>query len=141
MTERFKYGKRYWYPHMKPADIAIWERFIAKHPDAYDECIYDLAVGSAPEFAAPEAAADLGNIAELYRRKIDVVGLKGGEVDIIELKPRAGTAALGQVVGYITLYKRDIDPSASPHPVLITDTLLPDMEMLAKTMGVKLIIV
>ena len=48
MVELFKYGKGYWYPHMKPRDIEIWERFMLAYPDAYEQCQYDFAVGDIP---------------------------------------------------------------------------------------------
>ena len=141
MDDIFKYEKRYHYPHMKPEDKAIWERFIMKYPAAYDTCQYDVNVGSPPPFDPTVNPATGGEISNLYYRKIDVVGHRGSQVDIIELKPKAGTSALGQVRGYVTLYKRDVNPAASPRAVLITNELLPDMEQLAKSMGVTLIIV
>lgn len=141
MDDTFKYEKRYHYPHMKPADVAIWERFIAASPDAYETCQYDVHVGSPPPFDPTVNDATGGDASALYKRKIDVVAHKGGQTDIIELKPSAGTSALGQVRGYVTLYKRDVDSASSPRAVLITDVLGPDMQELARTMGVKLIIV
>ncbi len=141
MIEDYKYEKRYHYPHMGPADKEIWERFIDKFPAAYDVVSYDVKVGSPPPFDPTVNDATAGDASDLYKKKIDVIGYGGGKIDIIELKPRAGASALGQVKGYIELYKRDIAPKSTPNGILITDILLPDMEMLAETMGVKLFIV
>jgi len=141
MDERFKYGKRYWYPHMKPADIAIWERFCDKYPDFFDECQYDLAVGTGAAFDTNVSEETGGDAATLYRRKIDVVGWKDGQCSIVEVKPRGGPSALGQVTGYVHLYEQDFKPAASPKVILLTDELLPDMTMLAAKFGVRLIIV
>lgn len=141
MPETFPFEKRYWYPHMMPYDVAIWERFIEKYPDAYDFVSYDVKVGSGPAHDTvvnPETGGDSIN---LYKRKIDVVGYKGERIDIIELKPRAGSSALGQVAGYGVLYKKDYTPPTEPNLVVITDQLGTDMDTLSSSMGVKLIVV
>lgn len=141
MDDVFKYEKRYWYPHLKPLDTAIWERFLEKYPEAYTHVMYDLAVGE----GAPIAPGEEENLAHMQKtltqRKIDVVGFAPGKLDIIELKPAAGPSALGQVNSYVALYKRDRDPTSDPQAVIITDRLLPDMQMLANEAGVKLIVV
>lgn len=141
MIEVFKYEKRYWYPHMKPQDIEIWERFIAENPDAYDTCEYDFAVGDAPPFnPLADDGTDL-NQDVLYRLKIDVVGKKGGKVDIIELKPSASASTIGQVEGYRDLYLRDTPGVSSAQPVIITDFLRPNMDYLCQQKGVKIVVV
>lgn len=137
----FPFEKRSWYPHMAPADALIWERFIATHPDAYDWVEYDVKVGSVPDFVREHPDEAIRGQAPLYNRKIDVVGHLGAEIDIIELKPRAGLSSLGQVKGYVTLYRRDIEPSAKLNAVIITDELLPDMGDLAKSEHIGIIVV
>lgn len=141
MRERFPYGKRNWYPHMMPADVAIWERFIELHPDAYDFVEYDVKVGSVPEFVSNNPDEAMQKQAPLYEKKIDVLAYFRTEIDIIELKPRARMSTLGQVKGYVTLYKRDYEPLEKINAVIITDALMPDMGELAKAEGVGLYIV
>ena len=141
MSEIFPYELRYWYPHMMPADVKLWERFIAKFPNAYDSVEYDVKVGSAPEFDTIVSPETKGDDINLYRRKIDVVGFRGASIDIIELKPRAGTGAIGQIVGYAKLYTREFNPPEPVNRLIITDQLLPDMEFLASSAGVRLVVV
>ena len=131
-----KLGK---YPHMKPADILIWERFIEAHPDAYDSVQYDLGVGLLPPFEVIVVAETGGSDAELYLRKIDVVGFKDGVVDVIELKPNAGPGAVGQVEHNAFLYKNFVDKGSAPNAVLITDDFKPDVLLFATSKGVKII--
>ena len=125
---------------MKPADVAIWERFIEKNPEAYDYCYYDFWVGSPPPFNPIVNEETEGSVDGLYRRKIDVVAHKGKEIDIIELKPKAGLSAIGQVKGYATLYTRDEKPAVRVQPVIITDQLSADILHVAATEGVKILI-
>lgn len=141
MPETFPFEKRYKYPHMMPYDVAIWERFIEQFPDAYDFVSYDVKVGSAPEhdtIVNPDTGGDAIN---LYKKKIDVVGYKGGEIDLIELKPHAGSSALGQIRSYGVLYTIDFNPPVTPKLVVITDQLMPDMGLLAHSMGVTMVVV
>jgi len=139
MSAIFQFKKLAWYPHMMPYDVAIWERFIENNPNAYEKCIYDFPVGSLPDF---DTTLDVGagsTAQALYKKRIDVVGLNGDKVDIIELKPNASASALGQVLAYVELYKRDVSMTPVPRAVLITDTIRSDMEQLALALGVTLI--
>lgn len=127
------------YPHMKPADIAIWERFIIAHPDAYDSVQYDLGIGLLPPFNTVVVPETGGSDQELYLRKIDVVGFKGGVIDIIEVKPNAGPSAVGQVEHNTFLYKNFVDKTSAPNPVLITNDFRTDVLLFATSKGVKMI--
>ena len=141
MRDVFKYEKRAKYPHMKPRDIEIWERFIAKFPDAYQAVQYDFHVGDPPGFNPLYDDGTDKNQDALYRLKIDVVGFAGNTIDIIELKPSAGPSTIGQVKGYKTLYIRDENPKEQVNTVIITDVENPNMGFLCKSEGVVLIVV
>lgn len=127
------------YPHMKPADVAIWERFLAKFPDEYDSVDYDVAVGTGQRH---EGAAELplvDGFELLTKKKIDVVGFKGQTIHIIEVKPNAGASALGQAKSYELLYRRDVDQVSPLRTRLITDTIGADMPDLSDWMEVEVI--
>src|SRR3990167_10659901 len=98
--EKTKYEKKSWYPNMREAETVIWDRFLLAYPNAYDEVVYNLKLGEGADI--PEGTEE--NIADdfkqLTQHKIDVVGFKGKNVDIIELKPYAGVGAIGQVIVY-----------------------------------------
>lgn len=141
MIELFKYEKGPWYPHMKPRDIAIWERFVAKYPSAYSECQYDFNVGDPPPFNTLMDDGSDKNQDKLYRLKIDVIGYTPDRINVIEVKPDAGTATIGQIKAYRTLLIRDEVPNKKIGMVIITDKLRPNMEYLCKQEGVQLCIV
>lgn len=141
MRTAFSYGKKRNYPHMKPLDVAIWERFVEKNPDAYDFVYYDFELGSAPAWLDKTDPEGTEKMRALYQWKADVVGVKGTRVDIIELKPRAGISAIGQAACYERLWKRDWDPEGDDRAIIITDELRPDMEWLAGELGVDIIVV
>lgn len=131
MAERFKYEKRYHYPHMKPNDIEIWERCIAAHPRLLDFVEYDVEVGSGAPFDPIVNDQTNGDVNSLYKRKIDVVGYKGEDIYIIEIKPNAGTSAIGQVKGYKRLFERDFPEQKVTAPVIVTDRMSHDVQFIA----------
>ena len=137
----YEYEKRPWYPNMRPEDVAIWERFIEAYPEAYKEVSYDVLVGSPPPFDTQVGDHPASDDIRLYKKKIDVVGYRPGTVDIIELKPNAGAAALGQVNGYRILYERDISANPRVSMKVITDRAGIDIPHLAEQMNVILVIV
>lgn len=141
MLELFKYGKRYKYPHMKPNDVAIWERFIEQFPDAYEMVQYDVGIGDIPPFMEQTSSPQGQAMRELYRLKIDVLGYAGDRIDLIEVKHEAGSSAIGQLIGYVELYKRDYEVNKPVSPVLLTNIQKPNMDYLTKQQGVRLIIV
>ena len=121
MHEKYKYEKRSYYPHMMPADVAIWERFIDKFPDMYDEVSYDIKVGNAPQFATVVNEESGGDALDLYKLKIDVIGYKDNQIDIIEIGPRAGANKVGQVKRYRYFYVKEFVPSVTPKAIVLTD--------------------
>jgi len=137
--ETYPYETRYWYPHLSPAEAALWHRYVLKNPDAYERVAYDVKVGTIPDFILAQDDTAIRAQAPLYQYKIDVVGFKGDKVDIIELKQGATMRAIGQVKSYRNLYTRDIDARAQGADIIITDILMPDMEHLAEQMGVKIV--
>lgn len=134
------YEKRYKYPGMAPLDVAIWERFIEANPDAFIECAYNLAVGGGTPLDTVVNPETGGDINRLYQRKIDVVGATKEGYVIVEVKPRASTAAIGQVKGYKRLFEREHPTSLIVDALVLTDELLPDVEFVAKEEGVKIMV-
>ncbi len=141
MRDIFKYGKLAKYPHMKPKDIAIWERFILKFPDIFGSVQYDFHVGDPPPFNSLMDDGEDRNQDALYRLKIDVVAHNDNGIHIIELKPDAGPSTIGQVKGYKTLYIRDEEPLGKINMSIITDIERPNMAFLCKAEGIQLIVV
>ena len=139
--ETFPFEKRYKYAHMKPADIELWERFIKEFPEMYDSVQYDVPVGEGPMFDTLITEETGAHDERLYKRKIDVVGFKKDEIDIIEVKPKAGSSAIGQVLMYRNLYTKDYKPPKYPKCVIITDTISNDVADFATEAEVQMVVV
>lgn len=141
LPETFSFGKRYWYPHMKPRDIAIWERFIEKYPDYFERVQYDVPCGTGPDFDTLIDDYTGAHAEKLYKKKIDVVAFRGANISIIEVKPSAGASAVGQVRMYKHLYLADYSPPDEPELLIITDKADKDFERFAKAEGVGIFVV
>ena len=76
----------------------------------------------------------------LSKKRIDVVGYKRDEIHVIELKPRAGFSAVGQVLGYAKLFVVPGDAEKRIVPVVITDQEIPDVREFCLKMGVLFLI-
>lgn len=139
MRDVFKYERRPSYPHMKPYDTEIWDKFVFLYPDEYDTCQYDLAVGPGAPADPVVNAATGGDIYELYQRKIDVVGQKGSRTDIIEVKPNAGPSVVGQLEYYVDLFKTDFPEFRQVRPLIVTDTAKPGMAEFFAKRGIGLV--
>lgn len=139
--ESYPFEKRDYYPHMKPNDVLIWHAFIDKYPASFDFVQYDVPCGSGPQFDTLINEETGGHVEKLYKRKIDVVAFKGDEITIIEVKPRAGASAVGQVKMYRKLYIQDYSPPRYPDCVIITDEEIADVREYGRDEGVKLIVV
>lgn len=120
------------YPHMFPLDIPIWERFLDLHGSDFLGFDYDVKVGSGTEpiEGLGDIYARMQSILSKYR--IDVVGYTDTDIWIFETKPEAGTVAVGQIVTYTNLYKRDLHPTLPIIGAIVTDRKLPDMDYLTK---------
>ncbi|MBA7522558.1 hypothetical protein ES705_14677 [subsurface metagenome] len=107
MPGKFNYEIKLKYPHLLGEDKGVWERFILKYPDRFDTVDYDIHVGSGIETPGEPESKPAEQWQELTRKRIDVIGWKNNNATIIEVKKRVGLPALGQILGYLFLYRRE----------------------------------
>jgi len=128
------------YPHMMPADILIWSRYLSSDPFPDASVAYDLHVGTpagpleglSPEYERMAAA--------LSTKRIDAVVYKPRSTLIVEVKPYAGAGAIGQVLTYRLLYERDFPGCHVPIPVIVTDQPQLDTPWLCNQLNIQLIV-
>lgn len=126
MTGKYKFAKLKKYPHLGPEDIFIWEKFIANFPDFYKSVDYDMHVGNGRSYPRVSEPKIYDDMKWLSMKRIDVVGYKTNRIDIIEIKPRAGASAVGQVEVYSSLYKEKFPNAENVKKIIITDDMDPD---------------
>lgn len=137
MSGRFPFQKLAKYPHMKPEDIAVWERFVANNPRFFDTVDYDVPVGQGapqnPEL--PENIQADGKI--LTQKKIDVVGYVGPIPYIIEVKPTADMRALGQILTYHELFTADHPELPNPLKMIVCGAVERELEAMFEKHGIQ----
>lgn len=133
---KFAPEKLHRYPHMFPADVPVWERFLEMRAAEFVEFSYDVLVGKGIE---PDRTLDreIQQLSvKLTKKRIDVVGFKEGSIWIIEVKEIATVSAPGQVLGYHRLYLRDFKPTIPSFPLLIFSKASRDVMTVASDLGV-----
>ena len=129
---RFPPDKLAKYPHFFPLDIPIWERFIDSFGAGFSGFNYDVKVGSGTKPVKGLGAKYRRMQRILSKYRIDAVGFRGDAVVIIEVKPDAGTIAIGQIELYTELYERDFKPGRRVVGAIVTDRELPDIRDFAE---------
>lgn len=95
------------FPHMSKHDTTIWERFLDNYQGTFTHAAYDIALaGSVPtDPAATNAERDMWAYATA--KKIDAAVRNADELWLCEVRPGAGLAAVGSVLGYALLSDLD----------------------------------
>ena len=124
------------YPHLWDRDVHLWERFIDQYGNRFTQFAYDVRVGdgievdpSWPEWLQYDAKV-------LTQKRIDVVGYQPSTIWIFEVKPYAGLSAVGQVVGYMTLFSKQFKPSLPLQGAIVTDVPQPDIDKICQELKI-----
>lgn len=125
------------YPHLLPADVLLWERFLDQYPDYFESVEYDVHVGGAVDHSPWWSDKFRIEASWLASKRIDVVGHRKGEIWIVELKPEAGLSAIGQLIGYELLYQKRYSPTWPLVKCLVTNLLTPDERFLTVALGIR----
>ena len=122
--------RRLKYPHMFPLDIETWERFLDKYETLYDTFVYDCRVGKKTKVYPHWKECYKRNAQELSQLRIDVLGFKEDTIDIIEVKPRFSSSAIGQILCYTECFIRDFNPEQSVRSVVVAAEVDPNLQPL-----------
>lgn len=141
MQEIYPYKELNWYPHLGEYEQGMWGSFVKTYPDKYERAMYDVKVGPTAEFDTIVNRETGGSVAALYQKKIDVVGLKGDDVDIIEVKRNAGSSAVAQLLQYKHFYTKDFKPTKEPNMILLTNNIREGLLDFALSQGVQIVII
>lgn len=124
------------YPHMMPEDTAIWTAFLEGGKYIPDKVWYDVKIGQAIKLQKGEPPWLQKYVDYSTRKRIDVVARVGLDYWIIECKPSAGHAALGQVIHYARAFLREYEQTGEVIPVIVTDVMDPDLKIDFQEIGV-----
>jgi len=125
------------YPHMKADEQAIWERFERRLPWRAERIEYDLRLGEGVELP-PDTPEWVRKMAwSLSTKRVDVMVETPAEFVIVEVKDRAGLGAIGQLLGYLSLFTRQYRPRKRVRLALVCESLAPDVAPVLVEYGIE----
>lgn len=117
---------------MFPRDIDVWERFLERYSSLYKEFAYDVRVG-VKTWVFPRWKEEYKRDARILSRlRIDVVGFRPNGIDIIEVKPRFVSSAIGQVLTYKEAFIKEFRPTSAVRAVVVAKEIDPNIISLTK---------
>lgn len=122
--------------HMMGGDIPTWRAFIRDHPGVFDSVVYDLHVGRGANILFTRDPAVLAWGKALTQLRIDVLARAGTQYYIVEVRRLPGVSSIGQLIAYQLLFYRDYGRVISPELVLVSEFVTPDIEYIAREMGI-----
>jgi len=141
MPGRFKYEQLVKYPHLSSVDATVWGKFIEQNPHRFDRMDYDVHVGEGispdPEWEPPIMFMAM----YLSQCRIDAIGYNGEQGTIIELKGRAMTDAVGQLLSYQALYKLTKDTTENLPLLLICEDIPTDIQTVCRKHNIEVVII
>ena len=126
---------------MSTEDYAIWYRWRQIDRNPWIKFHFDVGVGSGKDPGPNVSAADAAMWLQNTQKRIDVLGELADRVVIIELRQRAQPNALGRLLVYKTLYEENPLDARPVELWLVTDTPDPELERIARSYGVKYVLV
>ena len=122
--------------HLMPVEIELWKKFLPRVLDQFEQFLYDVHLGEGVELD-PSWPPEIARAATtLTQKRVDAIGLRPGEVWLFEVKPDAGLSALGQLLGYRSLWIRQRGPTPIPRLAIVTDRVNRDERYLFESNGI-----
>jgi len=129
------------FTHMKESEAQVWERFLANLPWRAVAVRYDVRLGEGATLPAdvPQWVRDMAWA--LSAKRVDAVVETADHVYLIEVKSRASLSAVGQLLGYELLYRRQYGSAKGITLVLVCESIAPDVEPVLERYGIELHVV
>ena len=128
-------------PHISKEDHKIFKR---ARPRLFKDAVnvyYDVGLGEASEIKE-EIKANYKKMWEaLIQKRIDVLVETKEYWNIIELRTRASSTAVGRLLQYLNLWWKDPPDQKPVKLILVTDSPDPDLEGLVQMANIELIVV
>ena len=114
---------------------------MGKRPTFFETVNYDFHVGEGADFLPTGDSTPDERENRLYQRKIDVVGFVATLVYLVEVKPVADVEALGQVLTYLNLMRKNSKVGTNIKGMVVTGRIGNDMQDVFQEHGVVVMVV
>ena len=109
------------FPHMMPADVPVWRRWLQRLTTPYERIEYDVHVGEGTKPPDDWTEPHRSNAVYLSLKRIDAVIHFSDHILIVEVKQLADWKAIGQTIGYPVLYADAFKPDLPVAALLIAE--------------------
>lgn len=110
---------RKFYPERTDGESSVIRAFLMQHLNDYDSIVFGKRVGQGAAVDPTTSPATQKSTRFSTMLRIDMVGLRGQNPDIIEAKQRLTPASLGQILSYRLHYLSDNPGSPPPRLIAI----------------------
>ena len=128
------------YPaHMATEDYAIWQKIKDKLLKDAQMMYFDVGLGGAKNIPSEYEPSFIYMWERLNQKRIDVLTDNGTRWNIIELRPRATSTAIGRLLQYRELWKLEPIDNRAIFLTLGTDIPDPDVISLAASLKIEIV--
>ena len=129
------------FPGLLPREVLVLKAWLRLHEGEYTRFDYNVRLGQGTD-PGPTWPDDLRKMAILNSQKrVDAVGFQSDQPTLIEVKDRAGFSAVGQIVGYNTLWRVQFPTSPAPKLLIVCNRYAPDILPVLQANGIALNVV
>jgi hypothetical protein len=127
------------YPHLRPFESEIWERFISSRPKGILEVAFDVTVGDGRAILPGVPKYQARNWGYLTKFKIDVFARCDFGFWLFEIKNQVNAGAFGQLLVYDLLMFKSSPGMRPALKTLLCHQAHPDLYYAASRLGVQII--
>ena len=124
------------YPGLLPAESAIFNAWATANPSRFDTVDFNVRVGPGFDPGPSWSPSQRTNAIANTQWRIDAVGWLKGFPTLIEVKYRAGTTALGALLGYRHHFSAQYPQFPNPPLMLIAAKLQPNIAAPLQAYGI-----
>lgn len=120
---------------MSGEDFAIWERWWPAARGDARALYFDVGLGLPDELPRSENAEQLLGWIRNTQKRADVIVVRPGSVDVVELRFNAGLNAVGRLMGYVDLLLDDLPWKLPVRGVLVSNKRDSEVERMLLKLG------
>jgi len=126
---------------MRESEAAVWERFLRQLPWPALDIEYDVRLGEGTVLP-PETPEWVQRMAyQLSTKRVDAVVTTSERIYLVEVKDRISFSALGQLLGYRSLFMAERRPTRTVSMVVVGEILAPDVAGVLSEHGIEVFLV
>jgi len=125
------------YRNLQRRDVALWERWIVAHGEAFEAVAYDVAVGGVEPIGEDLTPQDIAGWRYSTAQKIDVCLRDEAGIWCIEVKPAGHLSSIGAAIAYPKLLERDEPDLVIAGGGFITDYIPPAIAWLVEQLQLR----